>query len=68
MLSKFLKPVASVYVFNVESDTEFCTVTFNVDVSAFMFFIKNFWSTSALSTVYLKVTKVPSYKLTPENL
>ena len=55
-------------MFSVVSVVEFWTVTFKVDVSALTLGITNFWSTSVLSTVYLKVTKVPSYKFTFENL
>ena len=41
-----------VYVLVVESLDEFCTFTFNVDVSAKLLGIVNFWSTSDESTVY----------------
>ena len=52
----------------VVSLAEFCTDTFNVDVSASTLGIINLWSTSVLSTVYLNVTSVPSKTDKLENL
>ena len=43
-------------------------MTFKVDVSALGLGIINFWSTSVSSTVYLNLTKVPSYKVTLEKV
>jgi len=57
-----------VYVLVVVSLAEFCTETFNVEVSAVTLGTINLWSTSVLSTVYLNVTKVPSKIGILENL
>ena len=56
------------YVLVVVSLAEFCTETFNVEVSAVTLGTINLWSTSVLSTVYLNVTKVPSKIGILENL
>ena len=52
--------VACVNVVEVLSELEFCTTTFNVEVSARLLGTRNLWSASVESTVYLVVTKVPS--------
>ena len=56
------------YVLVVVSLEEFCIETFSVVVSALTLGTINLWSTSALSTVYLNVTSVPSKIDKLENL